>query len=156
MAEIGIIASVIQVAGAGLKLSETLYQYTDSVSGAESRVKNIAKDVQLTSSVIEELGYVFKQDQSSTLLSKSAIKTADETIRECSTVFSELDAALKKTKKNALGRFIFPFRETKIELLRSHIDKLKSTLQLLMQVLTHAHMIASQYVKSPQTKQVAD
>jgi hypothetical protein len=146
MAEIGIIASIIQVTGAGLALSKTLYQYADSVSGAENRVKNIAKEVELTSFVIEELGHIFKQEQTPTLLSKNAIKTADEALRECSSVFTELDAALKKTKKNALGRFKFPFRETKIELLRSHIDKLKSTLQLLLQVLTHAHMVASQYV----------
>ncbi|KAF2256635.1 hypothetical protein BU26DRAFT_393052, partial [Trematosphaeria pertusa] len=144
MAEVGLIASVIQVAGAGLKLSQTLYQYADSVASADRRVKDIAKEVQLTSFVIEELGSLFKQDDTSALLSENARKTADETVRECSSVFKELDAALKKTKKNTLGRLMLPFRESKIELLRSHIDKLKSTLQLLMQVLTHAHQVASQ------------
>lgn len=144
MAEIGLIASVIQVAGAGLKLSQTLYQYAETVASADRRIKDIAKEVQLTSFVIDELGHVFKQDQTSALLSKNALKTADETVRECSSVFTELDAALKKTKKNPLGKLMLPFRESKIDLLRSHIDKLKSTLQLLMQVLTHAHQIASQ------------
>ncbi|KAF2787731.1 hypothetical protein K505DRAFT_316161 [Melanomma pulvis-pyrius CBS 109.77] len=144
MAEIGLIASVIQVAGAGLKLSQTLYQYADSVASADRRIRDIAKEVKLTSFVIDELGNIFKQDQTSALLSKNALKTADETVRECSTVFSELDMALKKSKKNTLGRLMLPFRESKMELLRSHIDKLKSTLQLLMQVLTHAHQIASQ------------
>ncbi|KAF2185409.1 hypothetical protein K469DRAFT_159724 [Zopfia rhizophila CBS 207.26] len=48
-----------------------------------------------------------------------------------------------RRKKNTFGRLMLPFRETKIDLLRNHIDKLKSTLQLLMQVLTHAHQIAS-------------
>jgi hypothetical protein len=144
MAEIGLIASVIQVAGAGLKLSQTLYQYADTVANADRRIKDIAKEVQLTSFVIDELGHIFNQDQSSTILSENAIKTADETVKECSTVFQELDAALKKTKKNTLGRLMLPFRESKIDLLRNHIDKLKSTLQLLMQVLTHAHQIASQ------------
>ncbi|KAF2273252.1 uncharacterized protein EI97DRAFT_165947 [Westerdykella ornata] len=144
MAEIGLIASVIQVAGAGLKLSQTLYQYAESVSSADRRVKDIAKEVQLTSFVINELASIFKNDESSSLLSENAIKTADETVRECSSVFTELDAALKKTKKSALGKFKFPFRETKIELLRNQIDKLKSTLQLLLQVLTLAHQKASQ------------
>ncbi|KAJ4292357.1 hypothetical protein N0V90_009018 [Kalmusia sp. IMI 367209] len=103
MAEtIGLVASVIQVAGAGLKLSQTLYQYADSVASADRRIKDVAKEIQ------------------------------------------QLDAALKKSKKNTFGRLILPFRETKIELLRSHVDKLKSTLQLLMQVLTHAHQVAAQ------------
>jgi hypothetical protein len=65
-------------------------------------------------------------------------------VRECSSVFTELDAALTKTKKNALGRLMLPFRESKIELLRRHIDTLKSTLQLLLHVLTHAQQIAAQ------------
>jgi hypothetical protein len=147
MAEIGLIASVIQVAGAGLKLSQTLYQYGESVSSADRRIKDIAKEVQLTSFVIRELGDIFESDQSSALLSANAIKTAGETIDECSTVFTELDAVISKTKKSTtFGKFKFPFREPKIELLRSHIDKLKSTLQLLLQVLSHAHQLASKYV----------
>ncbi|KAF1849610.1 uncharacterized protein K460DRAFT_399726 [Cucurbitaria berberidis CBS 394.84] len=144
MAEpIGLIASVIQVAGAGLKLSQTLYQYVDGVATADRRIKDIAKEIELTSFVVEELGNVFKQDETSNLISKNAVKTANETMKECSTVFADIDATLKKSKKNTLGRLMLPFRDTKIELLRNHIDKLKSTLQLLMQVLTHAHQVAS-------------
>jgi hypothetical protein len=146
MAELGLIASVIQVAGAGLKLSKTLYEYADTVASADDRIKKIAKDVELTSWVIDELGDIFKGESTATLLSKKAARTADETVRECYNVFTELDAALKKTKKNTLGRLMLPFRETKMDLLRSHIDKLKSTLQLLMIVLTHAHQVASQCV----------
>ncbi|KAH7084770.1 hypothetical protein BKA63DRAFT_380118, partial [Paraphoma chrysanthemicola] len=144
MAEtIGLIASVIQVAGAGLKLSQTLYQYADGVATADRRIKDIAKEIQLTSFVIEELGNVFKQDETSTLMSKNAVKTASETMRECSSVFAEIDATLKKTKNNKLGRLMLPFRDTKIQLLRDHIATLKSTLQLLMQVLIHAQQVAA-------------
>ena len=144
MAEIGLIASVIQVAGAGLTLSNTLYQYADSVSSADKRIRDIAQDVKLTSFVIDELGRIFKQDETAALISKNAVNTAEETVRECSNVFTEMEAALKKSKKNTLGRLMLPFREPKLELLRTNIDRLKSTLQLLMQVLTHAHQIAAQ------------
>jgi hypothetical protein len=94
--------------------------------------------------VIEDLGSLFAQDATSKLLSSNALLTADRTVRECSSVFEEVSVALKKSKKNTLGRLMLPFREPKIELLRSHIDKLKSTLQLLMQVLIHAHQVAAQ------------
>jgi hypothetical protein len=93
--------------------------------------------------VIEELGDVFKDDETSKLMSGNAIKAANETMNECSIVFAEIDATLKKSKKNTFGRLMLPFRDNKIELLRNHIDKLKSTLQLLMQVLTHAHHVAT-------------
>jgi hypothetical protein len=94
--------------------------------------------------VITELGDVFKDGETSTLMSKNAVTTANETMKECSSVFAEIDATLKKSKKNTLGRLMLPFRDNKIELLRNHIDKLKSTLLLLMQVLSHAQQIASQ------------
>jgi len=144
MAEIGLIASVIQVAGAGLTLSKALYQYADSVSSADKRIRDIAQDVKLTSFVIDELGHIFKQDETAALISKNAVNTAEETVRECSNVFTEMEAALKRSKKNTLGRLMLPFREPKLELLRTNIDRLKSTLQLLMQVLTHARQITAQ------------
>jgi hypothetical protein len=144
MAEaIGLIASVVQVAGAGLKLSQTLYQYADGVATADRRIKDIAKEIELTSGVIDELGDIFKQDETASLISKNAVKTANETMNECSVVFAEIEATLAKSKKGRMGRLMLPFRDSKIDLLRSHIDKLKDTLQLLMQVLTHAHLVSS-------------
>ena len=110
---------------------------------ADRRIKDIATEIRLTSFVIEELGNVFKSDETKTLISKGALKTADETMKECSDVFAEIDATLKKSKKNTFGRLMLPFRDTKIELLRSHIDKLKDTLTLLLGVLSVAHHVAT-------------
>lgn len=146
MAEIGLIASVIQVAGAGLKLSQTLYQYAEGVATADRRIKDIAKEIELTSFVIDELGTIFKQDETSAVLKQDAVRSANETMKECSNVFAEIDATLKKSKKGKMGRLMLPFRDNKIELLRSHIDKLKSTLQLLMQVIMLAHQMSTQKV----------
>lgn len=144
MAEaIGLIASVIQVAATGLKLSQTLYQYAEGVATADRRIKDIAKEIQLTSFVIDELGSIFKQDETSTLMSNNAVRTANETMKECSAVFADIESTLAKSRKGKMGRLMLPFRDNKIELLRNHIDKLKSTLQLLMQVLTHAHLVSS-------------
>jgi hypothetical protein len=137
------LTDTLQVAGAGLKLSHTLYQYVDGVATADRRIKDIATEIRLTSFVIEELGNVFKSDETKSLISKGALKTADETMKECSDVFAEIDATLKKSKKNTFGRLMLPFRDTKIELLRSHIDKLKDTLTLLLGVLSVAHHVAT-------------
>lgn len=144
MAEVvGLVASVIQVAGAGLKLSQTLYQYADGVATADRRIKDIAKEIELTSFVIEDLGAIFNQDENATIISSNAVRTANETMKECSVVFAEISATLKKSKKNTFGRLMLPFRDLKIQLLRDHIDKLKSTLTLLMQVLSHAQLVKS-------------
>jgi hypothetical protein len=144
MAEIiGLVASVVQLADAGLKLSSALYQYADGVASADRRIKNIANEVKLTSFVIQELGSIFEQNKTADLISGNAIITAKETIKECDTVFTEIKVIVDKTKSGKMGRLMLPFRDNKIELLRSQIDKLKSTLQLLMQVLIFAQQVSS-------------
>jgi hypothetical protein len=55
----GLIASIIQVAGARLKLSRTLYHYADGVATDDRRMKDITRKIQLSSFVIEDLGGVF-------------------------------------------------------------------------------------------------
>jgi hypothetical protein len=46
MAEaLALVASVIQVAAAGLKLSETLYQYAEGVASADRRIKDVATEI---------------------------------------------------------------------------------------------------------------
>jgi hypothetical protein len=93
--------------------------------------------------VVQELGDVFRHDETRTLMSKNAVKTANKTLANVSAVFAEIDELVKKSRKDAFGRLMLPFRDAKIEQLRSHIDKLKSTLQLLLQVLFHAHQVAA-------------
>lgn len=144
MAELlGLVTSVIQVAGAGNQLSKTLVDYVDGVATVDRRIKDIATEIKMTRIMIEGLGDVFKHDQTASLVSKKAVWTANDTITECSVLFAQINATLKKSKKNTLGRLTLPFRDTKLELWHSHVDKLKSTLQLLMQVLTHAYQAAA-------------
>jgi hypothetical protein len=70
--------------------SQTLDQYVDGVATADGMIKNIAKEIRLTSFMIEELGDVFKHDNTSILMSKNAVKAAEETMKECSSVFTEI------------------------------------------------------------------
>lgn len=108
MAEIGLIVSVIQVAGVGLKLSQTLYHYADGIATVDRRIKDIAKEIELTSFVVNKLGAMFKDDETSTLMSKNAVTTAEETMKECLTVFTEIEKTLAKTRKNTLGSCCCP------------------------------------------------
>ncbi|KAI4652451.1 hypothetical protein J4E93_002653 [Alternaria ventricosa] len=133
-----------ELAGAGLKLSQALYQYADGVASAKDRIKDIANEVKLTSFVIQELGAIFERDETANLISENAVRTANETIKECFAVFTELELKINKDKPGKMSRLMLPFKDNKIELLRSQIDKLKSTLELLMQVLIHAHQVSSE------------
>ncbi len=149
MAEVGLIASVIQIASTGVKLSITLYSFAETVSTADKSIKDIAKDVSLTSAVLNQLGSNLEQDKQSGVASENAIKTAEDVVRECCEVFKDIESTLEKGMKKArsgnfgLGKLglealRWPFLQPKMELLRSNLERLKTTLILMLNVLTYA------------------
>lgn len=136
---IGAAASIIQIADAGLKL----YSYIDSVAPAKKRLALVNKNLETTCNVIKEIGEVFQQKKTAKLVGKRAVKTAHDAAEECHLVFRELRDAVEKSKKN---KYIFPLREEKLELLSMQLEKLKSTLTLLMTLLINARNLQNESV----------
>jgi hypothetical protein len=168
MAEIGLIASVIGVAGAGLKLSITLYTFSETVATAADSIKAIAKDVSLTSAVLEELGSNLKHDEQARLYSGTALKTAQTVVVDCEAVFKQIDGALSKSMErisglsgngrrkgkggkvvlSAMEKLKWPFLQPKMQELRANLERLKSTLVLMLNVLTYARKVQTEYATS--------
>ncbi|KAF2093676.1 hypothetical protein NA57DRAFT_61381 [Rhizodiscina lignyota] len=136
----GFVASVAQLAGTGLKLSIALYDYAERVSNAPKRLNDLAKDVKLTSSVLEHLSELLTQVR---MMRPGHLQTAKDAITECSATFEEMQAIIEDGVSN-FGRFMFPFKESKMQLLSARMASLKSTLQLVLQVLQYALTIAMQ------------
>ncbi|KAK4695636.1 hypothetical protein P7C71_g2151, partial [Lecanoromycetidae sp. Uapishka_2] len=176
MAEIGIIASVIGIAEVGFKLSTSLYTFGVTVASADRSIIAISKDVSLTSSVMKELGDVLQQDheanapnekeaatpkaQGRRIASANAIGTADQLIHECKTLFEEMDRLLvdrlphlsaaegDQTKKAILmlERLKWPRLQLKLQVVRGNLDRLKSTLLLMLHVLILGKLMAERHV----------
>ncbi|KAF2098493.1 hypothetical protein NA57DRAFT_56159 [Rhizodiscina lignyota] len=142
MAEIGLAASIIQVAATGITLSKALYEYADSVASSDIRIKAIAQQVKLTSTVIKELEGIFGDSAVAQIVSKDAIITAQESINSCSSLFREISGTVDK-RKGKVGKLIFPFKETKLALYGADLERVKSNLQLLMHVLIHAQLLSN-------------
>ena len=152
MAELGIVASIIQIADVGLRLSLRLYSFGETAASADKAIVSISKDVSLTSSVLQELGEHLKKDRDAPICSENAIKTAEEIGRECLHVFQELDGALEKgLKRLGVGgreksrwistvkeRLRWPLLQPKMELLRTNLDRLRVTLLLMLNVMIYA------------------
>ncbi len=166
MAEFGIIASVIQIADVGLRLSVRLYTFGEIVASADRSVISISKDVSLTSSVLKELGQILGKDEEG-LLSRNAIDTADTVAKECLEVFEEMESILLKKMPNLrtpggktpkavllLERVKWSYLQPKLQLLCSNLDRLKSTLLLMLNVITYARQVSGKSV-SPSAKTVA-
>ena len=156
MAELGIIASVAQIADLGVRLSLRLYTFGETVASADNSISAISKDVSLTSSVLRELGQTLEKDQQSRLCSQNALETADGIVKECFEIFQSMDKSLAKSMSRlglqngqrgaktvaALERLKWPFLQPKMQLLRSNLERLKSTLLLMLNVLTYARQVA--------------
>lgn len=152
MAEvIAIVASAIQVADFGFRLSKSIYSYTDAHYSADKRLKDMALDVKLTCNVVKELGDVFKHPATQTLKKDNAVSTAQETIGACESVFHEIEQAIDEAGKS---RLLQPFRQPKLDILNANLDKLKGTLMLLVAVLQHAYHIASDEEKRGELKEL--
>lgn len=147
MAEaVGLSASIITVAGVGLTLAQKLYDYGDGISSSSKRSREISSYVRSTAVAIEEVGNIFGAEDTATrkLISQNAIDTVQDVVEQCSTVFEQLREALENAKdgNGGLGRLLFPLRESRLVLLQSNLERLKSTLQCLMQVIIYARLKA--------------
>lgn len=143
MEAVGFVASVAQLAGAGLKLSVALYEYADHVANSPKKIRDLAKDVKITSSVLEHLSELLFLGTSQPLIRPGALQTAKDTIAECTAIFEEMESFIESGSKS-VGRLVFPFKESKLQLLMARLASLKSTLQLLLLVLQYSFSIATQ------------
>ena len=164
MAELGIIAAVGQIADIGLRLSIKLYTFGEIVADADRSVISISKDVSLTSGVLKELGQILDKDKESRTFSENAVRTADGVVKECLDVFQEMENILvkkfpglggkgkegrggEKPKRATvmLERLKWGYLQPKLQLLRSNLDRLKSTLLLMLNVITYAKQVSEKY-----------
>ncbi|KAF2622894.1 hypothetical protein BU25DRAFT_414877 [Macroventuria anomochaeta] len=156
MAEVvGLAASIIQIGGAGTKLSIELYNFISTAARADSEITNIAGDVKLTSKVLGDVGKVLVSDDAKKLVNQDAIQHAKELIRQCEEVFNELSDVVEKGRKpgtDGKSRVSFrakmgwPMKEQRVELLRRRLETLKSSLLVLFYVLQLAHDKARGYI----------
>ncbi|KAI9766484.1 MAG: hypothetical protein M1839_004888 [Geoglossum umbratile] len=107
-------------------------------------MKGLDKDIDFTSRVISELGSLLKDAQVQALVSEQSINLARDAVAECDAVFRAMEDVISNIRKNGMGKWKFYFRESKIEFLRSNLDRMKGNLQLLMQVIIHATQLSSE------------
>ena len=154
MAELAAVSSIIQIADVGLRLSVKLFAFAETVASADKAIVFTSKDVSLTSSVLKEVGEVLRKDQPSRTYSAEAIRTATAVVTECSEVFQEMEKILVEKVPNissnrgdrtsrttmALERFKWPYWQPKLQLLRSNLDRLRSTLLVMLNVIIYQRL----------------
>ena len=151
MAEpLGIASSAIQVAGAGLKLAETLKMYIDSVRKAEKQLKPVADHVKLTSDVLNNVGALLEVDEIRNMYTKDLLRSTNNALGGCQRAFEDLDKFVSKIMKpNEAGkmsiqttaRFTLYFKQKELDILHAHLERFKSSLDLVFGVLNLANTV---------------
>ena len=155
MAELALIASIVQVVDVGIRVSGTLYAFCQTVASADDSVLFISKDISHTCSILELIGHSLQKDRGAQLYSQNDIGMAETIVKECLDIFHEMDTALSKKVKRirsdssssrvasvALERVKWPFLKPKMIILWKNLAKLKSSLLLMLTVFIYArHLV---------------
>jgi hypothetical protein len=138
MAEVGIAASIIGIASFGVKLTLTLYDFGSTGSSARKETGRIARNVTLFSNVLELLGE--RLDDDKPVHSEAALDFAEELSEDSKDFFQRIENLLPERRRDQdklsfLQKIAWNFKKTKVDALIVELEQLKSSVNLLVQVL---------------------
>ncbi|KIW99218.1 uncharacterized protein Z519_00881 [Cladophialophora bantiana CBS 173.52] len=147
---VGLAASVIQIAELGGKLSVRLFTFSRKIKNAHQSIDSISQDIAATGAVLAQLGNELRKEDNLRLRSPAALATTENLVESCNKLFTELNEAIDggesghKLIAEFKKRLRFPFLEPQIELLRSNLERLKTSLLVILNVLILAEQLRSQ------------
>lgn len=147
MAELGLVANIAGVVGAGLALSKVLYDFASVLGSASRDIKGLATDISLFCSVLKHVQTTLNRAKSYRL-SMTAVQTAEDVIDRCHLIFTDLQATIDKLRKgdpklDLLTRVKWFFKEKRILLVHEQLKTCTATLHLMLTTLMLAQKIAN-------------
>jgi hypothetical protein len=160
MAEVALIFGFAQ---SGFKLSITLFSFAAAIGAAGKEIKQTAKDISLFSSVLRQLGLVMQRAHKAGLVTKDAFETVNGIVRECKSIFKNLEALIEKAttteiikvvkmeehtnevkeiERESLSvsygrRLLYLFRKSTISEQKAALESLKSSLLLMVTLMAY-------------------
>jgi hypothetical protein len=152
MVEIGAIASIVGVAGAGAKLSLVLFQFASIVGSARMEVERVGTEISQFCAVLTQLRSTLKKVRARRF-SISAISTTQDILERCQKIFKEIEDIVaplqrsagnsKETSVDLVARVKWTFKRSKVQVLQKTLESSKNSLQLMLQVLDLAQKTAT-------------
>ncbi|KAJ5799251.1 uncharacterized protein N7518_001319 [Penicillium psychrosexuale] len=132
----------------GDQIGRSSYE-NSKIKDADNSAQRLASDVSLTCSILHQLGKILEQDSLTKLCSQQAFLTAQEVLEECEKIFNQIDEAIQKkdpgSGKNkwerGTRRLTIVILGPDLDVLNSHLDKSKSTMLLMLNVIMYAREI---------------
>lgn len=145
---IGVAASIIQVADLGARLSVKLFGFYRQFKNANESIQLLSNEVALNSAILRELGHNLKEDELSKLCSDEAFRILEHVLDQCREVLEQIEKTIStdtqsgKTRlRQAAGKIRLVLIEPNLDPLKTNLERLKSTMMLLLNVIMFAGQI---------------
>jgi predicted membrane-bound spermidine synthase len=147
---LGATGAVIQIASEGLKLSRAINDYIKRARLADEDIKEISHEVESTVILLQQFGTNLKLEEQTQVCSTDYYRATYSAVQDCETAFEEIEAILppailggddgenKTANIKTRDRVRWPFKQTKIAVLKAKLDRLKPQLNLMLLVMRHA------------------
>ncbi|PLB52431.1 hypothetical protein P170DRAFT_402612 [Aspergillus steynii IBT 23096] len=143
---LGVIAGTLQLAEIGAKLSVKLCLFYREIKDANQSMQSLSSHMSLTSNILHELGITLQQDEHVKNCSEQMILSAQDVLDECKTVFKHIEETIEKQKpgdekgflQRGIRKITVALLERDLDVLKSALERLKSTMLLMLQVLMYA------------------
>ncbi|THY94661.1 hypothetical protein D6C93_05274 [Aureobasidium pullulans] len=142
-----IAVSVAGLASLGLQLADTLNKYAGSAVDSKDRAQAIREDINLAVQVFKTLETTVRNDANRAMMNDDSQKLVKEHVKQCETIFFGIQKILPRSDAKSIRTrdlIRWPLVEPKLELLRGNLEKVKTTLQILINVIILAAMSEGQ------------
>ncbi|KAH0833575.1 hypothetical protein AYO21_05253 [Fonsecaea monophora] len=156
MAEIGLVASLLGISTFGIRLTTVLYNFGSTASSAREQTDYVARHVTLYSDVLEILAQRINDDEP--IHSRQALDLVNDIYGHSCDLFDKIRDLLpdRADKVSFVDKIKWNFKKTKVDLLVSEIQYLKSTVNLLVSVLYAGRTIRRHKRKKKSKKAAQD
>ena len=147
---VAIAASILQLADLGGRLSVKLFTFSRKIKNADKSIASISAEIAQTGSILQHLGNELQKGDQLKVCSAEAVATAKVLVTDCYKIFDDLNESLDaKTPKNKVvaawkQRIRFSLVEPQIDLLNTSLERLKSSLLVMLNVLIFAEQLRNQ------------
>ena len=134
-----IVASILGIASFGISLTRTLYDFGATAAAAKDQTDYVARNISFYSNVLGLLADTL--DEEEPIHSKRALNLVNELYDQSHDLFDRVKRLLPDRKKitdqpSFIQKILWSFKRSKVECLVRELEYLKSTVDLLLHVLT--------------------
>ncbi len=154
---LGVASSVLEISDLAAKVSVRLFALSRKIRDAVKPIEALSKDIASTGAVLNQLGHQLKKGDDLQVGSTTLVTSVDDLVEECSNMFESIDKALDGNttgSKAILGlqHYVrFASLEPQLVVLETNLERLKTPLALMLNVLIYAEQLKGYVPTSPQS-----